>query len=71
MGSSSETRIILVKMQAALNWLYSSAHPEFVTSIQYAQAIGINIFSLLIETNCLVVAICMYIVQKTSYVINF
>ena len=59
------------RMQAASNWLYTLAHPDFVTSIQYVQAMEINMFSLWIDTNCLVVAICMYIVQKTSYVINF
>ena len=57
-------------MQAATNELYTLAHPDFVTSIQYVQAIEINMFSLQIGTNCLVV-LCMYMVQKTSYVINF
>ena len=58
------------KMHAAFHELYTLAHHDFVTSIQYVQAIDINIFSLWIDTNCLVVVICMYIVQKTGYVIN-
>ena len=71
MGSKPETRTsqYWYKMQAASDWLYTLAHPEIVTSIQYVEAIGINVF--IIETNCLVVAICIYVVQKTSYVINF
>ena len=45
-------------MQAASNELYTLAYPDFVTSIQYVQAIDINMFR--IDTNCLVV-VNMYV----------
>ena len=51
--------------------LYTLAHHDFVTSIQIVEAIDINTCRLQIDTNFLVVVICMYIVQKTVYVIIF
>ena len=51
--------------------LYTLLHHDFVTSIQIVQAIDINAYRLQIDTNCLVVVICIYIVQKALYVINF
>ena len=64
-----EQRWYWYKMHTA--FIYTLAHHDFVTSIQYVQAIDINMFSLWTDTNCLVVIICMYIVQKTGYVIKF
>ena len=51
--------------------LHTLAHHDFVTSIQIVEAIDINTCRLEIDINFLVVVICMYIVQKTVYVIIF